>query len=305
MTTAGERRAVLMIIGAALGFASISLFVIFSTRAGTPLSMVLLGRYAVAAAVLGLWLRTRITPRVVGRGFAPLLIWGGIGQAVVASLSLSALAYIPAATLVFLFYTYPAWVTVLAAVRGSELLDRTKLLALGLSLLGIVCLVGLPGTAAVHPLGAALALAAAFAYALYIPLLRHLQRGVDARAASFLISAGVTVVFLVAAVWRREFTLALPAVSWWSIAVLGVACTAVAFILFLSGLAVLGSVRTSIVSTVEPLFASVLAALFLEQSITGPLLLGGALIATAVVLLNRGPSASEATSPREPEQRTR
>ena len=82
MTTAGERRAVLMIIGAAMGFASIALFVLFSTRAGTPLSMVLLGRYSFAAAVLGLWLRRRITPRVVGRGFAPLLIWGGIGQAV-------------------------------------------------------------------------------------------------------------------------------------------------------------------------------------------------------------------------------
>ncbi len=291
MTSAAERRAVLMIIGAALGFASISLFVILSTRAGTPLSMVLLGRYVVAALVLALWLGRRVMPRAVGKSFAPILIWGGIGQAVVATLSLSSLAYIPAATLVFLFYTYPAWVTVLAAVRGSEPLDRTRLLALGISLLGIVCLVGLPGTARVHPVGAVLALSAAFAYAIYIPLLRHLQRGVEAEAASFLISAGVAVILLVGALWRGEFSVDLPPVSWWSIAILGIACTAAAFILFLRGLAVLGSVRTAIASTVEPLFAAVLAALFLGQEITWPLILGGSLIAAAVIILNRAPAA--------------
>jgi drug/metabolite transporter (DMT)-like permease len=40
---------------------------------------------------------------------------------------------------------------------------------------------------------------------------------------------------------------------------------------------------------VEPLFAAVLAALFLGQEITWPLILGGSLIAAAVVLLNRAP----------------
>lgn len=290
MISSQERRAVLMVIGSALGFASISIFVIFATRAGTPLSMVLFGRYAVAALLLGAWLRGRLAPATIGKSFVPLLIYGGIGQAIVATLSLSSLAYIPAATLVFLFYTYPAWVAVLAAVRGTEPLDRQRVLALALSLLGIVSLVGLPGTAAVHPLGAALALSAAFSYALYIPLMRGLQRGVDPRAVSFLISAGVSLIFIVATLWRGEFSLALPAVSWWSILALGVFCTTVAFILFLGGLAVLGSVRTAITSTAEPLFAAVLAALFLDQPITWPLVAGGVLIGAAVVLLNRGPS---------------
>lgn len=293
MATSAERGAVLMVIAAALGFASISLFVIVATRAGTPLTMVLLGRYAVAAVVLGVLLGRRVLPGSVGPNFGRLLVYGGLGQAIVATLSLSSLAYIPAATLVFLFYTYPAWVAVLAAVRGSEPLDRTRVVALALSLGGILCLVGLPGSAAVHPLGAALALSAALAYALYIPLLRHLQPGVDARAASFLISAGVTVIFLVAALWRGEYSLQQPAASWWSMVALGVLCTAVAFILFLRGLAVLGSVRTAIASTAEPLFAAVLAALFLGQPITVPLVLGGLLIAGAVLLLS---SASPRTA---------
>lgn len=276
-----------MIVGAALGFAAISLFVILATRDGTPLSMVLLGRYLSASAILGVWLRGSVLPRAVGPGFSRLVVHGGVGQAIVATLSLSSLAYIPAATLVFLFYTYPAWVAVFAALRGSERLNRERMFALTLSLVGVASLVGLPGADAVHPTGAALALSSAVAYALYIPLLRRLQQGVDPKVATFLICAGVTIIFLVATLWRNELRFELPATSWLSMVALGLFCTVGAFILFIKGLAVLGSVRASIASTAEPLFAAVIAALFLDQPITFPLVIGGLLISAAVVLLNR------------------
>ena len=44
----------------------------------------------------------------------------GGGQALLVGLALSSIAYIPVATLAFLFYTYPAWVTLVQAVRGAE-----------------------------------------------------------------------------------------------------------------------------------------------------------------------------------------
>jgi drug/metabolite transporter (DMT)-like permease len=61
----------------------------------------------------------------------------------------------------------------------------------------------------------------------------------------------------------------------------------VAFILFLRGLAVLGPVRTAIVSTAEPFFTAALAAPVLGQPITVRTVVGGVLIAAAVVLLQR------------------
>lgn len=282
-----EKRAVLMVVGAALGFSAISLFVILATREGTPLSLVLLGRYLSATLLLGIWLRGNVLPGVVGPNFTRLVVHGGVGQAIVATLSLSSLAYIPAATLVFLFYTYPAWVAVFAAMRGSEPLNRERLGALALSLVGVASLVGLPGADAVHPTGAVLALSSAVAYALYIPLLRRLQDGVDPRVATFLICVGVSIIFLVATFWRGDFRMPLPATSLLSMVALGIFCTVGAFILFIKGLAILGSVRASIASTAEPLFAAVIAALFLDQPITVPLIVGGVLISAAVVLLNR------------------
>src|SRR5688500_11661279 len=87
----------------------------------------------------------------------PLIVLG-VGQAAIAFLSLYALNWVSAATLSFLFYTYPAWVTLIAAVRRTEPLTSTRLLALGLSLTGIVVMVGSPWAETPHMTGVLLAL---------------------------------------------------------------------------------------------------------------------------------------------------
>ena len=74
------------------------------------------------------------------------------------------------------------------------------------------------------------------------------------------------------------------------IAALAILSTALPFTLFLSGLRTLGPMRTAIVSTIEPFFVAILAALVLDQPLTRGILFGGTCIAGAVVLLQLGPS---------------
>jgi drug/metabolite transporter (DMT)-like permease len=293
-----DARATGQVVLAALGFSLIAIFTVLATQRGTPLTVVMTGRYFVAAIALlpalGWWRRHPMRPSRL----LPLFLVGSVGQAIVATLSLSALAFIPAATLVFLFYTFPVWVTIISAVRGLERLDRRKLVALGVSLVGLGLLVGWPGAEAIHPMGVVLALSAAVAYAIFIPMMGHLQQGVDASFTTFLVAIGATAIFLLAAMLRSEFSWPSDVVSWGSIAAMGLFSTAAAFRLFLSGLATLGSVRTSIVCTVEPLFASIAAALVLDQPITVPIVAGGALILAAVVGLQiAGAPPSEADRP--------
>ena len=106
------------------------------------------------------------------------------GQAVIAFVSLSALRFIPAATLTFLFYTYPAWVAVMAAARGTERISPRRAAALTLSLAGIALMVGMPGAGGLHPRGVLLALSSALLYAAYIPLIDGLGRGMPNPAQS-------------------------------------------------------------------------------------------------------------------------
>jgi drug/metabolite transporter (DMT)-like permease len=59
----------------------------------------------------------------------------------------------------------------------------------------------------------------------------------------------------------------------------------IAFSSLLKGLSVLGPVRTSIIATVEPFFTAILGVAVLGNELTIPTLVGGILIAAAVLLI--------------------
>src|SRR5918996_841796 len=96
-------RASALVLFSACCFGSIPILTTLATGGGARLVDLLAWRHLIAAV---------------------LLVLAGGGQAAIAFVSLSALRYIPAAMLTFLFYTYPAWVAVIAALRGSERITR-------------------------------------------------------------------------------------------------------------------------------------------------------------------------------------
>ena len=268
-------------------FGTIAILVTLATRAGARLSEVLAWRFLIAAVLLVIVAGGPSAVRREARRGLPLLILAGGGQAAIGGLSLGALRYIPAATMIFLFYTFPAWVTVLSALRGKEPLTGRRIIALVLSLAGIAVMVGLPGTGAssVATPGVLLALAGALLYALYIPMIEHLGRDLTPSLTATYATAGAGMILTVVAAISGGFAIQ-PASVWLMIVALAVLCTVVAFTLFLRGLAVLGPVRTSIVSTVEPFWGALLGALVLAQPFAARTLTGGVLVAAAVVILN-------------------
>jgi drug/metabolite transporter (DMT)-like permease len=156
-----------------------------------------------------------------------------------------------------------------------------------LSFAGVAVMVGWPGAEAVHPLGAGLALSAAVVYALFIPLIDRLRTGVSAVVATAWVAVGATLIFLVAAVVTGELMLPSGTLPWLYIVGLGTVSTALAFTLFLHGLQILGPVSAAIVTTAEPFFVATLAALVLGQPIKLQTIVGGTLIAIAVLVLQR------------------
>ena len=289
-------RATLYILAAACCFGSVVILTALAKRAGATLTTVLFWRYLLGGALLVVAARGVRRSWIGGAGAVRLLVLGGGGQAFIAFVSLLALDYIPAATIAFLFYTYPTWVAVIATLRGSERMDATRAAALLLSLAGITVIVGSPWSGELHPVGVVLALASALAYALYIPLIGWLSRGHPPEVASAHIALGVAVILGVAGLATGQLSGRLPLAAWLPILGLAVASTAVAFVLFLRGLEVLRPVRTAIVSTVEPFWTTLLAVVALGQPFRLATLAGGAMIATAVLLLQwqRTPATSAA-----------
>jgi drug/metabolite transporter (DMT)-like permease len=139
-------------------------------------------------------------------------------------------------------------------------------------------------------MGVVLALTAAVLYAIYVPMIGALERGLPPVATATYMSAGAAVVLLVAGAVMGDITLELHRIAWTSIVLLALVSTVGAFLGFLRGLRVLGPVRTAIVSTVEPFFTALMGAWLLDQPLTSTTLTGGAFIAAAVILLQLRPA---------------
>jgi drug/metabolite transporter (DMT)-like permease len=271
---------------AASGFAAVSILTSLATRAGLSLSTVLAWRYVLSAVVLVAWVGTQTYPRRM-RGNEALL-WiavGGGGQALLVYLALSSLAFISAATLAFLFYTYPVWVTLVQTVRGAERLDARRAIALALSFGGTAVMVGSPAAGGAEWRGYALALGAAMLYGAYIPAMQWMQKDWPVAVTSAYSKIGAAVCFLLLSVSDRTFEYALAPATWGALIALTLWSTVLPSVFFLKGLMLLGPVRTAIVSTVEPFLTALLGIAVLGQPLTLRTVAGGVAIVAAVIVL--------------------
>ncbi len=300
-------RGTVLVLLSACCFGTISPLTVIATARGMPLQNVQAVRYVTAALVLLLIARftrpaapassaARLSSPAVASlrtAMAPwwhprLLLIAGGGQALIATLALLPLRWIPAASASFLFFTFPAWVAVFSALRGVEALDVRRVAALLLALGGITFMIGAPDAAARHPVGVSIALLAAVVYALFIPVLGALQRGRDPVNVSRSITVGGSIVFVAWALGTGTLFTAPDALALAAGLLQGIFSVG-AFIGFLAGLTVLGAVRTAITSTIEPFWTLLLGMLLLNQPIGVGTLVGGAAIMGAVLLLQHAP----------------
>ena len=278
-------RATLLIVVSALSFGSISVLTVLVTRAGVPLLTAMAWRYVIGAVMLLAIMSVKQLGSLPRQRLIQLLLIGGFGQALITYLSLHALEYIPVGPLAFLFYTYPAWVALLAAMRRTERLTPVRMIALTLALVGVTVMVGAPSAAKLNPIGVILALGSALLYSAYLPTLEHLQQGIPALVSTFLLVTGAAITFVIAALLARELRSPTTVPVWLNIVVLALVSTVIAFSTLIKGLSVLGPVRTAIIATVEPFFTAMLGVAVLGNQLATTTLLGGILIAAAVLLI--------------------
>jgi drug/metabolite transporter (DMT)-like permease len=104
---------------------------------------------------------------------------------------------------------------------------------------------------------------------------------------TFYLIAGIALTFLIVGMLTGQLTVPRNFDTWGYLLLLSMIGTIAAFGTMMIGLEVLGPVRTSIISTVEPFFTALLGAVILRERLTIATLAGGAMIATAVIFLER------------------
>jgi drug/metabolite transporter (DMT)-like permease len=240
-------------------------------------------RFTIAALLLAGALLALRLPLVAARGEGwRLLVLGVAGYAVEAGLFFAALPQgtVPAVTL--LFFTYPVFVSVIAAATGRGLPGWLLGAALASAVTGAAIVVLAGGRAAIDATGVAFALGSAFTFSLYLTGADVVLKRTNSLAGAMWVSGAAAVALFC---WAGATGTAEWPRGWhqWG-PVLGMAaCTAGAFFCLFAGLRRLGAVRTSIVAATEPLAAAGLAVAFLGESLRAGTIVGGVLILAAAI----------------------
>jgi drug/metabolite transporter (DMT)-like permease len=181
----------------------------------------------------------------------------------------------------------------------EERLTGVRALGLGIGLAGVVALLGVDldlNGAGAWPVVEVLLVACCYATGPVI-LSRRLSGlpGIGVSALSLSIAA---VLYLIPGVllWPSS---APPASAVWSVMVLGLVCTALAFVLFYDLIAEIGPSRSTVITYLNPAVALVLGIVVLGEQPTVGMFIGFPLVLLGSVLATRGPRRAAAAEPGE------
>ncbi|MFM8773521.1 MAG: DMT family transporter, partial [Actinomycetota bacterium] len=189
-----------------------------------------------------------------------------------------------------------AVVPIVAAILARSLgLDRhlgwRRILGLAIGFGGVAVLVGLDvagdqwwavGAAALTVLGYALG-----------PIVISTKLANAPSLAVISLALGFNALLYAPIAWVQRPTTTVPAEAWWSIVVLGILCTAIAFLIFFALVKEVGPSRMTVITFLNPAVAVMLGVIVLSEPVTLGLILGFPLVLLGSYLATRPDRARE------------
>ena len=224
--------------------------------------------------------------RISGRDLASIVPLGLVGIGLFYLLYFFTVRESTVGTAAILLYSSPAFVVVLARVFLKEALNAAKVLALLLTIGGIVLVAGAydPVNLEVSPKVLLTGVLSGLTYGLY----SIFGRGVASRLGpSVILSYALffgALLLVVAAIPTFGTLAGLPARSYALLLMLAVVHTTLAFALYTFGLGRLGAGRAAIVATVEPVVAGTLGTVLLGEDLALPKVVGALLVISGAAL---------------------
>ncbi len=274
----------------------------FAGEAGVDSLTLVTWRAALGAMVVGLFIGLRfavagIRPRAL-RSLPVRDRWFMLAAAVANTIlnlaAFIAFGRITIALTLLVFYLYPAGVALASMLWFGERLDRTRWIALAVSLGGMVLVVAGAGSLGdVDLIGVGLAFVAGMAQVFYVLAARHGFAHVPGPQAATMTMAGAATLYLVIGLALGTLgSLASPLSSREALVpvlLAGIVGAGVPTVAFITGIRRLGPSQAAIIATLEPVVGVGLAAWLLAERPAPIQLVGGALILGAAVLLQLRP----------------
>jgi|SRR5450759_4368451 drug/metabolite transporter, DME family len=253
-------------------------------------------RCTIAALILGssLIVKDRARLKVAWRDLPLLIAFGVIGIAVFYVVQIISVESVGVAVTWVMLYTAPIWVVLFSAIFLHERITQPKMIAIALSLGGCALVVKIYQGAAINLAGLWAGLATGLAYAAYTLF----SKAASARGYNtwtFMLYGlffGAICLLPLQSIDDLTRSIAAPGAMLWLI-LLCLGPTLAAATIFITGLKYVRASNASIVATIEPVLATLLALIFLHESLEPLQLIGAGLILSAVIVLLRSPDRSD------------
>lgn len=276
---------VLYIVLSAAAFGVMPIFAVYAYQGGSNVVSLLAVRFLMAAVLfLLVILFTRKRWKLTVKQVLSLFVMGGILYTVQSFSYFSAVQYIPASLAALLLYTFPIYVAILAYFIEKEALNKQTVFSILLSIGGLVLILG-TSFGQINLMGILLALIAAVVYAVYIITGNRLIKHIPPLFATVCISFFASLSFFTVGWSTKQLHFDFTEGAWWSIAGIAVISTVIAMFTFFKGLELIGSTKSSILSTVEPVITIAASTFLLKEHITWMQLLGGVAVLTGALLV--------------------
>jgi drug/metabolite transporter (DMT)-like permease len=276
---------------AQLAIGAAAIFARYALVSGGPLA-ISWARLTLATLVIAAVAAVRGRLRPIDRDTEGRLLAAGIVLAIHFATWITSLKFASVAISTLLVCTTPVWTELYATVRRRSI-DAYAAGSVIIALIGVAIVVGAPDRTS-SPLGIALALAGAFAFATYLILIR----GADSRYDTLAITGRT---YLYASVALGAATMItgdpLPPVydgrAWGGIFAMAFISQLFGHTALNFGVRVLGATLVSTFTLLEPLIAAGLAAWLFGERLGVTTILGGAIIIVAIAIAVKAPSPAE------------
>lgn len=281
------QRGIILAALASTGFGLLGFFAKQLFAQGMGIGHVLMLRFWIATAILWGYLifNARAHLRsITARQVILCILLGIIGYAGQATLYFTALRELKSGLASILLYLYPAVVALLATIITRRPPTRLQGIALFLAFIGCALVINV-ADASLTGLGILAGICSAVWYAGYLVGSEIILRGIKAEVASGFIFIGASLSFSFYAVLFEQPSWPVGRHGWLCVAAMAIIATVIPVVTLFMAIKKIGTVKTSIICTLEPVVTLIAGFVLLDEYLTPTQLVGIGLILATLVLL--------------------
>lgn len=259
-----------------------------SYQAGLSVSTMLFGRLSLGALLIWSAIIIKKLPCRIEKRHLGFMLLAGCASVVQMVAMSESYRFLPGVIVSLLLFLYVSVVVIIEVLIGREKVDKTRILCLFCSFIGLILVIWTPGQGVMlSGTGIILVLLAAFFYGLYaVSLGEKRTRALDSEVVIGYMLIPPVFFSLVRCIASGEPLLPQTARQGFYILLLAFFCFYVAAVSFAKGVKYIGSSNAAIFNTLEPVVAYFAGILLMNDKISVNAILGGLLILGTVIFLN-------------------